>query len=147
MHPEIIQDGRGSCPICGMALEPIPGTTAVDEENPELRDMTRRFWLAAVFSVPILLIAMGDMLPGAQVSAILSQRTRVLIELALSMPVCTWSAWPFYVRALASFRTMNLNMFTLIGLGVSVAFIYSLIDALAPSLGVGVGLALRKVEI
>jgi Cu+-exporting ATPase len=134
MHPEIIQDGPGSCPICGMALEPIPGTTADDEENPELRDMTRRFWLAALFSVPILFIAMGDMLPGAPVSAILSPRTRVLLELALSVPVCTWSAWPFYVRAIASFRTMNLNMFTLIGLGVSVAFIYSLVAALAPSM-------------
>ena len=134
MHPEIIQDGPGSCPICGMALDPIPGTTPVDEENPELRDMTRRFWLAAVFSVPILFIAMGDMLPGAPVSAFLSPRTRVMLELALAVPVCTWSAWPFYVRAIASFRTMNLNMFTLIGLGVSVAFIYSLIAALAPDM-------------
>lgn len=132
MHPEIIQDGPGSCPKCGMALEPIPGTTAIDEENPELRDMTRRFWLAAAFSIPILFIAMGEMLPGAPVSKFLSPRTRVMLELALSVPVCTWSAWPFYVRALASFRTMNLNMFTLIGLGVSVAFIYSLIAALAP---------------
>ena len=95
MHPEIVQDGPGSCPICGMALESIPGTTAVDEENPELRDVTRRFWLAAVFSVPILFIAMGDMLPGAPVFAILSPRTRVMLELALSVPVCTWSAWPF----------------------------------------------------
>ena len=134
MHPEIIQDGPGSCPICGMALEPIPGTAPVDEENPELRDMTRRFWLAAVFSVPIIFIAMGDMLPGAPVSAILSPRTRVMLELLLSVPVCTWSAWPFYVRAFESVRTMNLNMFTLIGLGVSVAFIYSLIAALAPGM-------------
>lgn len=134
MHPEIIQDGPGSCSICGMALEPILGTAAVDEENPELLDMTRRFWLAAIFSVPVLFIAMGDMLPGAPVSAMLSPKTRVLLELALSVPVCTWSAWPFYVRAIESFRTMNLNMFTLIGLGVSVAFIYSLIAALMPGI-------------
>ena len=132
MHPEIIKDEPDSCPICGMALEPVPGSATVDEENPELRDMTRRFWLAAMFSVPILFIAMGDMLPGAPVSAILSPRNRVMLELALSVPVCTWSAWPFYVRAMQSFRTMNLNMFTLIGLGVSVAFIYSLAAALMP---------------
>ena len=134
MHPEIIQDGPGSCPICGMALEPVLGTTPVDDENPELRDMTRRFWLAAIFSVPVLLIAMGDMLPSAPVSAILSPRNRVMLELVLSVPVCTWSAWPFYVRAVQSFRTMNLNMFTLIGLGVSVAFIYSLVAALMPEI-------------
>jgi Cu+-exporting ATPase len=132
MHPEIIKDDPDSCPICGMGLEPVPGSATVAEENPELRDMTRRFWLAAMFSIPILFIAMGDMLPGAPVSAILSPRTRVMLELALSVPVCTWSAWPFYVRAMQSFRTMNLNMFTLIGLGVSVAFIYSLAAALMP---------------
>jgi Cu+-exporting ATPase len=107
-------------------------TASLDEENPELRDMSRRFWFAALFSIPIFLIAMGDLLPGAPVSAVLSPRARVMLELALSVPVCTWAAWPFYTRAVQSVRTMNLNMFTLIGLGVSVAFIYSLVAAIAP---------------
>jgi len=132
MHPEIIQDGPGSCPICGMALEQMLSTAVLDEENPELRDMSRRFWIAALFSIPIFLIAMGDLLPGAPVSALLSPRARGMLELALSVPVCTWAAWPFYTRAVQSVRTMNLNMFTLIGLGVSVAFIYSLVAAIAP---------------
>ena len=134
MHPEIVEDVAGSCPICGMALEPVLSAASTNEENPELRDMSRRFWLAAIFSIPLLIIVMGDMLPGMPISALLSPRVRVLLELALSIPVCTWSAWPFYVRALQSFRTMNLNMFTLIGLGVSVAFIYSLVAALAPGI-------------
>ena len=134
MHPEIVQDGPGSCPVCGMALESMLGAESTDEENPELRDMSRRFWLAAVFSAPIVFIAMGDLLPGAPVSSMLSPRSRVLLELALSLPVCTWSAWPFYERAIQSIRTMNLNMFTLIGLGVSVAFCYSLVAAIAPGI-------------
>jgi Cu+-exporting ATPase len=132
MHPEIVSGEPASCPICGMALEPVLSAATVDQENPELRDMSRRFWLAALFSIPILALAMGDMLPGAPVSALFSPRSRVVLELLLAIPVCTWSAWPFYVRAVQSFRTVNLNMFTLIGLGVSVAFFYSLVAALAP---------------
>lgn len=132
MHPEIIQDAPGSCPICGMALEPMLASAAAMEDNPELKDMTRRLWLAAFFTVPIVILAMGDLLPGEPISALLSARARVLLELALAVPVCTWSAWPFYVRGVQSIRTMNLNMFTLIGLGVSVAFVYSLVAALAP---------------
>ncbi len=132
MHPEIIQDAPGSCPICGMALELVLATASADEENPELRDMNRRFWLAALFTVPIVFLAMGDLLPGTPISARLSPRARVLLELVLSVPVCTWSAWPFYIRAVQSVRTRNLNMFTLIGLGVSVAFVYSLIAAIVP---------------
>ncbi|MCH9674359.1 MAG: copper-translocating P-type ATPase [Gammaproteobacteria bacterium] len=134
MHPEVVQDTPGSCPICGMALEPLVASLADDDDNPELRDMSRRFWLAAVFAVPIVVLAMGDLLPGAPISAVLSPRSRVLWELALAVPVCTWSAWPFYVRGVQSIRTMNLNMFTLIGLGVSVAFLYSLAAALVPNL-------------
>jgi Cu+-exporting ATPase len=131
MHPEIRQKGPGSCPICGMALEP---RTAVigDTENPELADMSRRFWFAVVFSVPVVLLAMGDMLPGRPISSLLSPRVRVLLELALATPICIWSAQPFYVRALASVKHRSLNMFTLIGLGVSVAYGYSTLAALAP---------------
>ena len=134
MHPEVVQDAPGSCPICGMALEPMLASADTMADNPELKDMSRRFWLAAAFTVPIVILAMGDLLPGAPISALLPARARVLLELALAVPVCTWSAWPFYVRGMQSIRTMNLNMFTLIGLGVSVAFVYSLVAALAPGL-------------
>ena len=131
MHPEIVRDGPGSCPICGMALEPMEAS-ADEEENEELRDMTRRFWLSTLFTVPLLAIVMGDMLPGQPVSALLSEQTRVYLELGLALPVCLWSAWPFYVRAVQSVKNRHLNMFSLIGLGVSVAFLYSLVAALAP---------------
>ena len=134
MHPEVIQDTPGDCPICGMALEPRTATVALEEDNPELKDMSRRFWLAAVFTVPIVFLAMGDLLPGAPVSQLVSAQTRVYLELLLAIPVCLWSAWPFYVRGVNSVRTRNLNMFTLIGLGVSVAFTYSVIAAVFPEL-------------
>jgi Cu+-exporting ATPase len=117
-----------------MALEPRT-LSAEPQQNPELADMRRRLWFAAAATVPLFSIAMGDMLPGNPISALLSGgRTRVLVELALATPVCLWSAWPFYVRAYASVRNRSLNMFTLIGLGVSVAYGYSLIAALFPSL-------------
>lgn len=131
MHPEVVQDAPGNCPICGMALEPLAVTTE-DEANPELRDMTRRFVFAAIFTAPLLIVTMGDMLPGAPISTLLSAHVRVLIELALATPVCLWAAWPFYVRAVQSVRHRSLNMFTLIGLGVSVAYGYSLVAALWP---------------
>jgi Cu+-exporting ATPase len=131
MHPEIVRDAPGSCPICGMALEPKT-VSLDDQENPELRDMSRRFWFAAALAVPITLLSMGDMLPGSPVSSLLSPRARALLELALATPVCLWSAWPFYVRAVQSLLNRSLNMFTLIGLGVSVAYGYSVIAALVP---------------
>jgi Cu+-exporting ATPase len=132
MHPEIVRDAPGTCPICGMALE--PKTVAIgEEENPELRDMTRRFWLATAFTVPLVLLAMGDLLPGRPVSVWLSMRTRPLIELTLATPVCIWAAWPFYTRAVQSVVNRSLNMFTLIGLGVSVAYGYSVVAAVFPT--------------
>ncbi len=133
MHPEIVRDAPGSCPICGMALEPRTVQAGTTEENPELRDMTRRFLVAAVLTVPLLAVAMGDMLPGQPVSALLSARVRAFVELALATPVCLWAAWPFHVRAVRSVAR-RLNMFTLIGLGVSVAYAYSLVATLAPGL-------------
>jgi Cu+-exporting ATPase len=133
MHPEVVQDKAGSCPICGMALEPLT-LSATPQENPELVDMRRRFWFAAALTVPLLLIAMGDMLPGSPVSSLLSARGRALTELALASPICIWSAWPFYERAVQSLKNRSLNMFTLIGLGVSVAYGYSVVAALAPRL-------------
>lgn len=133
MHPEIVRDAPGSCPICGMALE--PRTAAGDEgDNPELTNMRRRFWFAAALTVPLVLISMGDMLPGHPVSSLMSIRMRVLLELGLATPVCTWAAWPFYVRAAQSVKNVSLNMFTLIGLGVFVAFVYSLVAALLPGI-------------
>ena len=133
MHPQIVRDAPGFCPICGMALEPrVP--TAAPGENAELRDMSRRFWFAVTLTAPLLALVMGDMLPGAPVSALLSARLRAFLELALATPVCLWAAWPFYVRAVQSVRNRSLNMFTLIGLGVSVTYVYSVVAALLPSL-------------
>ncbi|MBA2544775.1 MAG: HAD-IC family P-type ATPase, partial [Deltaproteobacteria bacterium] len=127
MHPEIVRDAPGSCPICGMALEPRMPTLDAGPD-PELVDMTRRFWIAAAFTLPLFIIAMGEMVGVT----ILSGRARVWTELALAVPVCTWAAWPFFVRFAASVKNRRLNMFTLIGLGVGVAFGYSLVAALAP---------------
>ena len=134
MHPEIVRAEPGSCPICGMALEARNVTVDEDSANPELADMTRRFWLAAAFTIPLFIVAMGDLLPGEPISRVLSPRARTLLELALATPVCLWSAWPFYVRFAQSLRNKSLNMFTLIGLGVSVAYGYSVIAALAPGI-------------
>ena len=135
MHPEIVRAEPGNCPICGMALEPRNVASEEEESaNPELADMTRRFWIAAAFTVPLFIVAMGDMLPGAPVSRILSPSARNWLELGLASPVCLWSAWPFYVRFAASLKNKSLNMFTLIGLGVGVAYGYSLIAALAPGI-------------
>jgi len=133
MHPEVVQDDPGDCPQCGMALE-SRRVTVDDEENPELRDMTRRFWLSAALSSPLVAIVMLDMLPGRPVSSALPAGSLGLIELALATPVCLWSAWPFYVRALRSVKNASLNMFTLIGLGVTVAYVYSVVAILAPGL-------------
>ena len=133
MHPEIVRPGPGNCPKCGMALEPrVHG--AVEAESGELRDMTRRFWFATALTVPLVVAVMSDMLPGQPISSLLSPRLRVLLELVLATPVCLWAAWPFYVRAVQSVRNRSLNMFTLIGLGVSVAYVYSLIAAIIPGI-------------
>jgi len=129
MHPEIRQDHPGSCPICGMALEPL-SVSLQEEDNAELRDMTRRFWISAALTLPLLAITMGHMVPSF--AAAVDSMHRIWIELLLAVPVCTWGAWPFYTRAVASLRNRHLNMFTLIGLGVSVAFLYSVIAALLP---------------
>ena len=133
MHPEIQRDEPGDCPLCGMALEPR-AVSIEEEENPELRDMSRRFWFAAALSVPLLGIVMIDMLPSRPISTALPGRTGAFIELALATPVCLWSAWPFYVRAVRSVKNKSPNMFTLIGLGVSVAYVYSLVATLVPGI-------------
>jgi Cu+-exporting ATPase len=121
MHPQIVREGPGSCPICGMALEPL-APSLDDEDDGELRDMTRRLVFAAGFTVPLFAIAMGPMLAGHALEAMLPGRARALAELALATPVCLYAAWPFYVRGWQSLVSRHLNMFTLIALGVSVAY-------------------------
>jgi P-type Cu+ transporter len=133
MHPQIVRDRSGHCPICGMALEPRT-VSAEPQKTPELTDMSRRFWTATALTAPLVLLAMGEMILGERFEQLLSPRLRTWIELALATPVCTWSAWPFYLRAAQSVRHRSLNMFTLIGLGVSVAFSYSLVAALTPGI-------------
>jgi Cu+-exporting ATPase len=134
MHPEIIRNEPGTCPICGMALEPRVVSTEEPEENQELKDMTRRFWFSVGLSIPILVVAMGDMISGDLFLQLLSVRIRALIELVLATPVCVWAAWPFHERAVASIRHRSPNMFTLISLGVTVAYLYSLVAALVPGI-------------
>ena len=130
MHPEIVRDGPGSCPICGMALEPRVATRD-DAETPELIDMRRRFRVCTVLSVPLVAIAMRELLPGMRGAG---STWIVWLELFLATPVVLWGAWPFFVRAVGSVRNRSLNMFTLIGLGVAVAYGYSLVAALVPHL-------------
>jgi Cu+-exporting ATPase len=131
MHPEIRQEGPGSCPICGMALE--PETFSLDSgPDPEYIDMRRRFWISAAFSLPLFLYAMGDMIPGQPFQSWFDPATATWLQLLLASPVVLWGAWPFFVRAVQSLRTMNLNMFTLIGLGVVVAYGFSLIATFFP---------------
>ena len=133
MHPEVEQVGPGDCPKCGMALEPKAFDPDAPADDTELRDMTRRFWVATAFALPVLLIAMGDMLPGQPVSAVLGA-ARPWVELALATPVVLWAAAPFFVRAVQSVRNRSPNMWTLIGLGVSVAYAYSVLATVAPGL-------------
>ncbi len=132
MHPEIIRDEPGSCPICGMALE--PRTVTEDEENPELADMRRRFWVSAILTVPLVVIAMADFLPVSFLDRVASPRALTWIELLLATPVVLWGGWPFFERGWRSVVTRNLNMFTLIGLGVGVAYLYSVIATLLPDI-------------
>jgi Cu+-exporting ATPase len=131
MHPEIVRDAPGTCPICGMALE--PRTAAAEEPpNPELLDMTRRFRVCAVLTAPLLLLGMSGMLPGGGAAAALRHAEGVWPEALLATPVVLWGGWPFLVRAWRSVALRSLNMFTLIGLGVAVAYLYSLAATLFP---------------
>ncbi|HRV67136.1 MAG TPA: heavy metal translocating P-type ATPase [Candidatus Nanopelagicales bacterium] len=130
MHPEIVQDGPGNCPKCGMALEPVVATGEGDEEDTELRDMTRRFWVGAVLSVPLLVLAMAPM-TGTR---LLSERIQPWVEFVLSAPVVLWCGWPLLVRGWRSLVSRNLNMFTLIGIGVAAAWGYSVVATVAPGI-------------
>jgi Cu+-exporting ATPase len=132
MHPEIVRDQPGSCPICGMALEPRT-VTATEEENPELRHMTRRFWVSAILTVPLLAIAMADM-PGMRVQRSLPAGSLPWLELLLATPVVLWGGLPFFQRGWTSLVNRSMNMFTLIAMGTGVAYLYSLIATLFPSI-------------
>ncbi len=133
MHPEIVRDAPGSCPICGMALEPVT-VSLEDEENPELVDMNRRFWVCLFLAIPVFAIGMSDLIPGEPLQHRVGQSTLNWIQLVLATPVVLWGGWPFFVRAWQSVINRSLNMFTLIGLGVAVAYVFSLIAVLAPQL-------------
>jgi len=133
MHPEVVQDHPGSCPKCGMALEPRTVTAEV-AENPELKDMTRRFWMSTVLALPVFVLAMLADLAPATLPSTLSMQTVQWIEFVLATPVVLWGGWPFFVRGWQSVRTWNLNMFTLIGLGVAVAWLYSMVALLFPAI-------------
>ena len=131
MHPEIVRDAPGSCPICGMALEPRTATLE-ETENPELADMTRRFWVGVALTAPLLVVAMGNMLPGRPVERILGPTFASWLELALASPVVLWAGSPFFVRGWQSILNRSPNMFTLIALGVSMAYLESVLATIAP---------------
>ena len=135
MHPEIVRDSPGSCPKCGMALEPHTISLDEDEKNPEYDYMRNRFVFGALLTVPLVIIAMREILPGGRfIGNMASARTLGWLELILATPVVLWAGWPFYVRGVQSVINKSLNMFTLIGLGVSVAYIYSLIAVFLPDI-------------
>ena len=133
MHPQIVRDKPGNCPICGMALEPRT-ISFEDEKNPELVDMTRRFWVSVALSIPLLVIAMSEFVPGNFLERIVSMRALGWIQFILATPVVVWGGWPFFVRAWQSVVNRSLNMFTLIGLGVAVSYIFSVIAKLFPEI-------------
>jgi len=132
MHPQIVRDEPGECPRCGMALEPMT-VTLEEEENPELADMTRRFVVSAVLSVPLVVVAMGEAV-GISFAWLASPRALGWVELALATPVVLWGGWPFFVRGWKSVVSRHLNMFTLIALGTGVAYAYSVVATLAPGI-------------
>jgi Cu+-exporting ATPase len=132
MHPEVRQIGPGSCPKCGMALEPVMASS--EDANPELEEMTRRFWISAALTLPLLVIMVADMLPGRPGHAILAGRTGAWLQIALATPVVLWGGWPFFARGWQSVVHRHLNMFTLIALGTGTAYLYSVVATLGPRL-------------
>ena len=125
MHPEVQQDKPGNCPKCGMALEPKELATDAEEEPHEAKDMARRFWIGAALSLPVLVLAMAHLIPGLDLSRWMSPRINLWFQFALSTPVVLWAGWPFFVRGFRSIVTWNLNMFTLIAIGIGAAYLFS----------------------
>ena len=133
MHPEVVRSGPGACPICGMALEPRV-VTLEEEVSPELRDMTRRFWVGLALTVPLVAVAMSDLIPGQPLQHAVSPRALAWLQLLLATPVVLWGGAPFFERAWASVVNRSPNMFTLIALGTGTAYGYSVAATLAPGL-------------
>lgn len=133
MHPQIVQVGPGACPLCGMALEPREAA-AGEDKNPELIDMSRRFWKSLAMTIPLMIVAMSEMIPGQPVQHMFSGRILLWIQMVLSAPVILWGGWPFFKRGWNSVKNRSLNMFTLIALGSGAAFVYSLVATLFPQI-------------
>ena len=133
MHPQIRQTGPGNCPICGMTLEPLT-TPAQTGPSPELIDMSRRFWIASILTLPVFVLEMTSHVPALNVARYISANTSTWIQFILSTPVVWWAGWPFFSRGWASLQNRSLNMFTLIALGVGVAYLYSLVATFIPDL-------------
>jgi Cu+-exporting ATPase len=133
MHPQIVRDEPGSCPICGMALEPRV-VTLEEEENPELKDMKRRFWVSVALTLPVLFLAMSEMIPGQPIQHALSPRLLTFIQFALATPVVLWGGRPFFERGWASIVNRSPNMFTLIAIGTGAAWLYSVIATFFPNI-------------
>jgi Cu+-exporting ATPase len=134
MHPQVRQSKMGSCPICGMGLELESASMVEDGSNPELVDFTRRFWIGAILTIPLLILTMGPFVGLGGIREALGERTTLWIEFALGTPVVLWCGWPFLVRSWNSFRTMNLNMFSLIGMGIMAAWLFSIVAVLVPGI-------------
>nr|WP_314070844.1 heavy metal translocating P-type ATPase [uncultured Roseococcus sp.] len=133
MHPQIRQEGPGNCPICGMALEPLEVTAELGP-NPELIDMTRRFWIGLALTIPVVILEMGAHVPGLGLHRLVSPTASTWIQLLLGTPVVLWAGWPFFVRGWQSVVNRSLNMFTLIALGTGAAYVYSLVATLVPGI-------------
>ena len=133
MHPEVVEDQPGSCPKCGMALEPMTPQAGAEEDDPELKDMTRRFWVGAALTVPVLILAMGPMI-GLPIDKWIGHSLAKWLELVFATPVVLWAGWPLLARGYRSFATWNLNMFSLISVGVTAAWGYSIIATIAPGI-------------
>jgi Cu+-exporting ATPase len=134
MHPEVVKDGPGVCPKCGMALEPKTVTGEEEEDNGELADMSRRFWIGLMLTIPVFVIAMGQHIPGKPLEHIATPEVLKWAQLLLASPVVLWCGRPFFVRGWASIITGNLNMFTLISIGIAVSYVYSVVAAVAPGI-------------
>ena len=135
MHPEVRQDHPGDCPKCGMTLEPVTATAGPDEgENAELHDMTQRFWIGAALALPVFVLAMAHLIPSLGRQPWVNGDVSRWLQFALTTPVVCWAGWPFFVRGWRSVVTLNLNMFTLIAVGVGAAFIFSAVAMLMPGL-------------
>ncbi len=134
MHPQVRETSNTGCPICGMTLEPETVSLSAEEDTAELDSMTRRLWVGAALSIPLFIYAMGDLIPGKPFEGLLPGAWPQWIQFALATPVVLWGGWPFFVRGVQSVRTMNLNMFTLIALGVGVAYLFSIVATLTPGI-------------